>query len=236
MPHQSSKSTKQPQNRVQKLTIITGVVVILIVVSVIVYQQWSANNPPGSVSGESSGSDPFRLEKQPSLGSSEAKVKVVEFGDYKCPACKRFSDEIFPRIREEFIDTGKIEFYFINFQFIAPDSVTAGIAGECVYRQSEAAFWQFHEALYTNQGEESQRWATPSTLLRLAREHAPGLDYAALETCISKTQYEADVKEDEKLGSRAGVTGTPSIFVNGKIVQRWTYDGLKAAIERELEK
>jgi preprotein translocase subunit SecG len=98
MPQKSKTQTRQRWGREQKLTVFTGVVVIVFVILAIAYQQWNLNNPSSSNSESKVGSD-FRLDKQPALGANSAKVKVVEFGDYKCPACQRFEAEVFPRLK-----------------------------------------------------------------------------------------------------------------------------------------
>lgn len=66
---------------------------------------------------------------QPVLGDPNAPVTLIEFGDFKCPVCKRFEETVFPLLKKEYIDTGKVKMAFLNMQFIGPDSVTAGIAG-----------------------------------------------------------------------------------------------------------
>lgn len=78
----------------------------------------------------------FKLEKQPTLGNPDAKVKVIEFIDFKCPSCAQWDKENFPRFKQEFIDSGKVQFYVINFPFLGPDSIEAALAAESIYNQN----------------------------------------------------------------------------------------------------
>ena len=64
----------------------------------------------------------FAYSTQQSLGKDDAPVKVVEFGDFKCPACRTWDVTVLPRLKEEYIDKGKVQLYFINFPFIGKDS------------------------------------------------------------------------------------------------------------------
>jgi protein-disulfide isomerase len=181
------------------------------------------------------------LEGQPMIGNDDANVTVVEFGDYRCPVCKQFHDQTWPQLKDNYIDTGKIKFYFVNYAFLDQNfagetSTRAAVAGECVLNQDEEQFWNFHSALYENQGAERQDWATQDFLMELARENTEGLDYNQLQTCVDNRQTSEKVQQDRSIGRNAGVTGTPSVYVNGNKIENWQYSGLRAAIEQQLRK
>ena len=99
------------------------------------------------------------------MGNESAPVTIVEFGDYRCPVCEQFDNQVFPSVKEDFIDTGEAKFYFMNYAFLdsrlpGDTSQTAARTSECVYRQNETEFWDFHHAVYDNQGPEDEDWAT----------------------------------------------------------------------------
>src|SRR5690349_19654660 len=71
---------------------------------------------------------------QPILGEQSAQVKIVEFGDYKCPYCKNFNDQLLPGIEKDFIKTGKASLYFMNYSFINVDSTRSAKFAEAVYK------------------------------------------------------------------------------------------------------
>ncbi len=176
----------------------------------------------------------FQLDQQPMIGSENASVTVVEFGDYRCPYCQRFETNVFPQLKQNYIDTGQVKFYFINYAFLGPGSTQAAVAAECVNQQSEEQFWNFHKAIYENQGPESQQWVTTDLLVNLAQENTEGLDYEQLRSCINSQDTISQVRSDMQIARNNQVSSTPTVFVNGKSVNRWDYGSLRAAIEREL--
>lgn len=91
-------------------------------------------------------------KSQPYLGEKSAPVQIVEFGDYKCPVCKTFEEQFFPSIQSELIDTGKAQFYFMNYSFINVDSTRSAKFAESVYQElGNETFWKFHELLFDKQ-------------------------------------------------------------------------------------
>lgn len=94
----------------------------------------------------------INYKDQPYLGQEGAPVQIVEFGDYKCPACKNFNENIFPQIKADLVDTGKAQFYFINYPFINIDSTRSAQFAEAIYQElGNEAFWNFHKLLYEKQ-------------------------------------------------------------------------------------
>ncbi|WP_197490753.1 thioredoxin domain-containing protein, partial [Brevibacillus sp. SKDU10] len=84
-------------------------------------------------------------EGQPYFGKETAKVKIVEFGDYKCPACKTFNEELVKQIYKAFVETGIAQFYFFQDPFIAVDSHRTALFAETVYGElGNDLFWKFH--------------------------------------------------------------------------------------------
>lgn len=162
----------------------------------------------------------FKLDEQPFLGSSDAPIKVIEFADFKCPACKTWDRTSFPLFKEEFIDTGKVQFYFINFPFLGPDSIEAALAGESIYKQDSNKFWEFKEKLFQQQGKEATIWATESFLLKFVKDNIQDIDYNLFQTDLKKHTYLFDVKKDFKISAANGIYGTPSFVVNGEKVSK----------------
>ncbi len=238
MPENKTLKKKQEEH-LQKITTYTGIAVLIIIIAVVGYYLVANRSASSPVSPNPEAID-FQLDKQPSLGEPTAPVKIVEFADFKCPACKLFHDQVFPQLKREYLDTGQVEFFFLNFQFLGPDSTTAGIAAECIYRQNETAFWAYYQAVFENQGPESQVWATPEFLIRLVRDHVQhvaDVNIEDLEQCIAQRRHLKDVEDDLNRGKSVGVTATPTFFVNKqKFVGAGPYARLRALIEQELEK
>ncbi|SET94954.1 thioredoxin domain-containing protein [Paenibacillus sp. NFR01] len=175
----------------------------------------------------------FKLDKQPSLGKPDAPVKVIEFVDFKCPACKAWEQEYSAQFKKKYIDTGIVQFFAVNFPFLGPDSIEAALAAELMYEQGADKFWQFKQKLYDHQGQEQTQWATESFLLEFVKENIEGIDYKKFEAGLKNWDHLIDVKEDFKIASANGVYGTPSFRVNGKAVSS-DYAKLSQAIEDSI--
>lgn len=177
------KKKKQAQaksNRIQNLTLVTLIVVFLglgIFALVNTLMGGDKDNEEESGQGMIVDEKVFAYDQQPVQGNKDASVKIVEFGDYKCPSCKNFGEEIYPQLKKDYLDNDKAAFYFINNQFLGDDSVKAGIAGEAVYAQDPEAFWKFHDAIFKSQGSQSEAWATKDFLMKLAKKEAPDIDH-----------------------------------------------------------
>lgn len=166
---------------------------------------------------------------QPSLGSDDAPVKVVFFEDFTCPHCASFEKETFPKLKDKFLDNGDVEFFLINMQFLGPDSVLAGIAGECVYDQDEALFWPYKTLLL-----ESQNTLTydAKSLATLAADIS-GISVPRLRICILGSNHEERIHQDLEIGQTLGVRSTPTIFVNSQKITN-NYEEILNAIRSEL--
>lgn len=177
-------------------------------------------------------SSPFQLEQQPMLGSENATVTVVEFGDYRCPYCQRFDQQVYPQIKQEYIDSGEVKFYFINYPILGEGSQSAARAGEYVYRNDPENFWAFHHALYDNQGSESRRWVTPELLAKVA-ERTTDINASELKEGLDNEKIKEAVQQDKKIAKSNGLQGTPTVYVNGEQVET-SYQSIKSAIEKNL--
>lgn len=170
------------------------------------------------------------VEGEPWIGNNSSSVTVVEFGDYACPVCRQFKTSVYPDLKREYIDTGEIKFVFMNFQFIGPSSDRAALAAECVHNQDREGFWSYYEAIYDNQGPESEDWATQDLLTRLASEETD-VDMEQFEACLTGQDEMSEIQEDYSIGQSAGVSGTPTIFVNGRALESFGFDTISQAIE-----
>ncbi|MBA2871078.1 protein-disulfide isomerase [Anoxybacillus calidus] len=175
-------------------------------------------------------------EGQPYLGKKSAPVQIVEFGDYKCPVCKNFNKSFFPLIKKEFIDTGKAKFYFMNYSFINVDSIRAAQFAEAVYQKlGNDAFWKFHELLYSKQPEDAKyekmdiftESFLEDTLKEVASDEETEKVVRAFQENQSKDAWDKDMSYVKKLG----VTGTPTLFINGKKFEGETIEDFKEMVE-----
>lgn len=150
----------------------------------------------------------------PYLGSSNAKVTVVEYADYQCPFCEKWYTDVMSELKTKYISTGKIKFIFQDFAFLGADSNTAAEATHCATDQNK--FWQYHDYLFTHQGQEGSGWATADHQKEFAK--ALGLNKEQFNQCLDSGKYKQEVLDETAAGKSYGVSGTPSVFVNGQII------------------
>jgi protein-disulfide isomerase len=216
---------ERKQKRMQRMVwIIVGIVIVLIAATV-------------AFSKINSTSADFTYGNLPVLGDSNAPIKIVEFGDYKCPSCQFFSQNIAPQLKKDYIDTGKVALYFMNYTIIGPDSTTAALAAQSVFHQNNDSYWKYYDALYKKQGNERVQWATPDFLTELARTENIGVDLNKLKQDIASKTYQSEIDAHNRLAKSKGVTGTPTLFLNGVKMDDKTpfdYKFLKAAVDKEL--
>lgn len=231
----SRKSKQQPKKRSHARIMNWTLVVILVVcVGAILYKAAS-----GPQAGTAVDEAIFQYERQPALGSGDAPIKIVEFADFKCPTCKLFGEQVFPHLKKEFIDSGQVQFYFLNYPVVSPngDSGLAALAAEAAYEQDPDEFWKFYEALFAEPLVDDNVW-TAETLAAIAEKANARFDYDRLKEDIERASFAAAVREDLSIGDQAGVTGTPTVYINGKpltIDQTLHYEALRQAILEELE-
>jgi len=171
--------------------------------------------------GASAGDDPYvPLERVQVNGRVEgdpnAPVKIIEFADFQCPFCKRFTDETSRQLVAEFVDTGVASVEFRHFAFLGPDSVRAAEAAECAADQN--LFWAYHDILFLRQGAENTGVYSAANLRSYAREMAAehdGFDLDAFDSCLDSGEKRAAVEEMTRQADALGVQSTPSFLVNG---------------------
>ncbi|MCL4505119.1 MAG: DsbA family protein [Chloroflexi bacterium] len=166
-------------------------------------------------------------------GDAKAPVTLIEFSDFQCPFCKRFHDQVMPRIVTDYVKTGKVKVAYLNFAFLGQESLWAAQAAECAADQNR--FWDFHELLFKNQVGENVGTFTKANLLNDARSLQINME--AFTACLNGDQTLARVQNDTDLGNKLGVRGTPSFVINGKlIVGAQPYEAFKTAIDAALSK
>lgn len=175
--------------------------------------------------------DGFDLENQPYMGEPDAPVIIVEFADYKCPACKRWKDEVLTEIKKEYLDTGKAVFYYVDLPFLAPDSNLAALAGESLYQQKQEFFWTYFDLMMAHQGPKDEVWANKDFIMKLVKENIPDVNMKTFEQDLDKRKYIANVKRDFIIGENHQVDGTPSVFINGQAAEDISFEGITSIID-----
>ncbi|WP_414042043.1 DsbA family protein [Macrococcus animalis] len=181
-------------------------------------------NTESAVNKNNQGKDPVNTDKvdlkgQPMLGKESAKVTVIEFGDFKCPACKYFDITMKPELKKKYVDTGKVKLYFIHTPFHAEESILGGLAGETVLKNEPDKYWDFHDELFklqTHNGSQD-KWLTMSAVKK-AMKSAGISDENKIIDAIKANEQKAEVQQDIELYQKHNITSTPTIIVDGKVL------------------
>ena len=163
----------------------------------------------------------------------KGKVQVIEFSDFQCPYCKQFYTEVFGQLKTKYIDTNKITFTFRNFPLpFHQNAEKAAEAGECANRQGK--FWQYHDTLF----EKANGDGTGLEIASLKKYASDlGLDTNKFNSCLDNGEAADVVKKDTSDGTKAGVSGTPTIVIDGKLlVGAMPYANFEQEIEAALKK
>lgn len=218
-------------NSAMKIIVVITTVIILLGVALVVL-----NNNNNSELGETFTEQP-PVEGQPVLGEDDAPVTVVEFGDFKCPACKAWGDTIFPQLINDYVDNGKVKFSYINTPFHGNESTLASLAAESILEQNPEAYWDFHNALFAEQPSDNHdsQWVTVDKILEIA-SGIENIDLEKLKLALEEQSAMEKVNKDIELVEEFNVQLTPSIMVNDTMLEDpFDYEAIKALIDQELE-
>ncbi|MEX0837048.1 MAG: thioredoxin domain-containing protein [Gemmatimonadota bacterium] len=147
-------------------------------------------------------------------GVDGAPVQVIELSDYGCGYCRRFHMETFPALKEEFIETGMVEWKFVPYVTGMFDNSRAALrAAECSLEQSSELFERVNDRLWEDQG----AWKSSGSAADLVREWAlaAGVDAAAYDACQTEGRRLDRIEAAGGLARELGVRGTPTFLVVG---------------------
>ncbi len=165
-------------------------------------------------------------EGDPSIGPDDAEITIVEFSDYQCPFCKRWHDDVFTRLLQDYPDQVRIVYRDLPITSIHPEAYPAAQAAHCAGEQG--AYWQYHSALF------SQKYGLGQAAYEKYAVEL-GLDTSAFAQCQSEDRYSSQITSDVDFASGLGISSTPTFFINGiALVGAQPYDVFKQVIDLEL--
>jgi len=183
------------------------------------YSYISNPNPNGGeVNGDIASDDPFK-------GPANAKVAMVEFSDFECPACGT-AYGVIKQIAADY--DGRIKIVYRDFPLTQHTfAFKSAEAGNCANEQGK--FWEMHDIMFENQSA-----LTISSLKKYAADI--GLNTEQFNSCLDSGKYAAEVSGDIADGASFGVAATPTFFINNKKYSNMSYAQFKAVIDAELAK
>lgn len=226
----------------QKLLVPSSIVLAgVIIAGAVVYSRLppktpGANfaNPQPSTSNTANVSDAFKIRQSDFiLGNPAAKIILVEYGDFQCPFCGRFFQTAERQIVENYVKTGKAAFIWRDFAFLGEESFRAAEAARCAGEQGK--FWQYHDYLFNNQNGENDGTFADANLKSFAK--TIGLNESQFNSCFDSGKYRKAVEDQSEEGRTLGVSGTPTTFVNSRVVNgAQPFSAFEKVIEEELKK
>ncbi|PTK85543.1 protein-disulfide isomerase [Staphylococcus haemolyticus] len=160
-------------------------------------------------------------EKQPPK-TKNGKILIVEYGDFKCPYCKKVEKNVMPTIKKDYIDTNKVEYQFINAGFLGKDSIVGSRAGNAVQKVAPNEYLTFQRNVFANQKDEDKKWLTEQFL----DKEIDKLDITTQQKTDIKKQYKTKnseawkkAEEQKELTEDNNIDTVPTVFVNGKRVK-----------------
>lgn len=216
--------------RKRRFALIAGAVALAVLVAgALIWTNRSSSDLPGLQAV-----DAAELEGIPAdgrvIGNPDAPVHLVEYGDYQCPACASFSNDIFPELLSQYIATGQVSFEFRDLAFLGDDSVTAAQAAACAIPQD--GYWAYHDTIFANHYGENLGNLSKSRLLKMAE--LSGLDKDQIADCLDAGTTAAEVQAMHQEASGMGVNSTPSFTVNGELIQWQGWAALQETLNAAL--
>jgi protein-disulfide isomerase len=157
-------------------------------------------------------------------GNKKAKVIILEYGDYQCPGCASAYEPL-KTVYEKYQDD--VAFVFRNYPLVTihPNAKAAAAAAEAAGLMGK--YWEMHDILYQSQNSWSNASASERTGIFETYAQQIGLDRAKFKETLEKKndQIAKKISYDQALGAKQNVSGTPTIFVNGKLVNQKVKDG-----------
>ena len=165
-------------------------------------------------------------------GKKEAKVNVVEFGDYQCPACG-YASPIVDQLIQTYKNNPNVNFVFRNFPL--PQHSNALVSAEAAQSAgAQGKFWEMHSMIYNGQSD----WSGSTNALGIFTGYAQklGLDVKKFTDAVNQQKFQDVIFKDRSDAQSLGVNATPTFFVNGEKVNGLpSFEEFKKKIDEELK-
>jgi protein-disulfide isomerase len=150
------------------------------------------------------------------LGPATAPVTITEYASMTCPHCADFNEKVFPKIKSEYIDTGKIRYVFREFP-LDIKAAAGSMLARCIAKDDSGKYFAVIDMLFKQQND----WVlknTTETLTRIGRQ--AGLSGQQVEDCLKDQALLDKIAADQKYAAEVlKVNSTPSFFINGELIK-----------------
>lgn len=171
------------------------------------------------------------------LGNSDAPVKIVEYADFQCPFCGQFSQDVQPRIIDDFVRSGQASYELRILPFLGGrdleragnESIQATEAAACAMDQG--AFWSYSDMIFARQAGENAGAFSDDRLIAFAADLE--LDVEAFTTCLESNAHHQTALDSYAAAEGAGIRSTPTILIDGQPVA-YTSQGYEL-LQRQIQ-
>ena len=160
------------------------------------------------------------VKGNPYIGQLSAPIVIDYWFDYQCPYCKQNEETVMSSLIKDYVDTGKIRIVFKDYQFLGPDSQSLGIMARAVWATAPDKFYDWHKAIFDNQGREGSGWAN-AAFISSTTSQILGPQLAAQAIALSQSNvaaYQKELDADKAEGVTFSISGTPAMIIGKTLV------------------
>ncbi len=220
------------------------VIAAVLVAGALVYSTGLKNTKPENQNPSGEQNQPAanapQIDGAAILGDTKAPLTIFVYSDYQCPFCGKFYQEAEQQIRKNYVDTDKVNMVYKNLAFLGPESTAAANAAECAKDQGK--FWQYHDAIFNTEIQESQAKGNNESTGNLNRDlfkqiaSSLKMNTDSFLACYDSQKYNSEIQSDTQ-GAQTLLpqVSTPTIYIAGKFIQgAYPYDTFSQAIDTAL--
>ncbi len=214
-------------NQETKVLIGIGLATVAVFAGIIFYHNSSTTSNATAVDAAT-----LLSEDAVQSGPANAKLTLVEFADFQCPACGA-EHSILQQLRKDYGDKLNFVYRYFPLETIHKNALISAQAAEAARAQGK--FWEMHDQLFEHQDQWSESDKPMDFFITYAKNI--GLDEAKFTDSVNKKEFESKIRDAESKASQLGIDRTPTFYLNGKAIDGIpTYQEFKTKFETELEK
>lgn len=164
------------------------------------------------------------------------KIKIIEYGDFKCPYCKKVETNVMPKLKKEYIDKDKVDYQFVNMAFLGDDSIIGSRAGHAVQHVAPDQYLTFQKLMFEQQPDSEKEWINKSLVDKQIDKLAINKD---VKDKIKKEYTTTDskswkaAKKDQQQAKENHVKTAPTVYVGGeKLEDPYKFKNYKKILDK----
>lgn len=181
-----------------------------------------------------SNDDDEHVHKDDKYGEN-GKIKIIEYGDFKCPYCKKVEQNIMPKLKKEYIDTNKVDYQFVNMAFLGKDSIKSARAGHAAKQIAPEHYLDYQKRMFNQQPDSEKEWITE----KLVDQQIDQLNISTPKKEEIKKDYKTKnskswkaAEKDQKQYKDNHIKTAPTVYIAGeKVEDPYKYKNYKEILE-----